>query len=142
MFVGFFGANLFAYLRNFHRSFESEVACYSSNFGNKLQLMVGKGKEYRFTSNFDILWLFISRKTELRCKMAKSPQIAERPLVSQSRGREQQTHSGDEIGWVQGFYGREFHVRLQSTMYLPLEDKFYTIVIFRNGIYLSVASKS
>ena len=42
----------------------------SSNFGNELQMMVTIGKEYGFTSNFDILWPFTRRKTELPRKMA------------------------------------------------------------------------
>ena len=40
--------------RNFHHSFENEMACYSPNFGNDLQMMVAIGKEYSFTSNFDM----------------------------------------------------------------------------------------
>ena len=31
--------------RNFHRSFENEMACYSSNFTNKLPMMVDVGVE-------------------------------------------------------------------------------------------------
>ena len=30
------------------------MARYSSNFGSKLQMMVGTGKEYGFTSNLDM----------------------------------------------------------------------------------------
>ena len=40
-------------LGNFHRSFKNKMACYFSNFGNKLQMMVGIGRECGFTSNFD-----------------------------------------------------------------------------------------
>ena len=36
----------------FHHSFENEMACYSSKFGNKLPMMVGIGKIYRITLNF------------------------------------------------------------------------------------------
>ena len=34
-----------ANLGNSHRSFKNEMARHSSNFGNKLQIMVGIGKE-------------------------------------------------------------------------------------------------
>ena len=57
---------------NFHRCFKNKMARKSSNFGNKLQMMVGIGKEYGFTLNFDMLRSFTSRKTELRPKMANS----------------------------------------------------------------------
>ena len=60
--------------RIFHRSFENEMA-YSSNFGYELQMMVGIGKEYGFTLNFDMPWLFTSRKMELPRKMANSQSI-------------------------------------------------------------------
>ena len=50
----------------------NERAFYSSNFGNKLQMMVEIGKEYRFTLNFDMPWPFTQRKRELLCKMANS----------------------------------------------------------------------
>ena len=53
-----------------HRSFENEMACYSSNFGNQLQMMVGIGKEYGFTLNFHMSRLFNLPKTEYRRKMA------------------------------------------------------------------------
>ena len=58
--------------RYFHRSFENEMACYFSNFGNKLQMMAGIGKEYHFTLNFDMPRPFATRETKLRCKMANS----------------------------------------------------------------------
>ena len=48
------------------------MAPYSSNFGNKLQMMVGLGKECGFTSNFDMPKSFNPRKMELRCKMVNS----------------------------------------------------------------------
>ena len=57
---------------NFHRSFKNKVARYSSNFGNKLQMMVGRGKECGFTSNFDMPRSFTLRKSELQPKMANS----------------------------------------------------------------------
>ena len=41
------------------------MARYSSNFGNKLQMMVGISKEYGFTSNFDISRPFTPRRMEL-----------------------------------------------------------------------------
>ena len=59
--------------RNFHCSFKNEMACYSSNFGNKLQMKVGIGKEYGFTLNFHMPRLFTVPKTEYRRKMANSP---------------------------------------------------------------------
>ena len=45
---------------------------YPSNFGDNLRMMVGIGKEYRFTLNFDMPRSFASRKTELPRKMANS----------------------------------------------------------------------
>ena len=48
------------------------MAPHSSNFGNKLQIMVGVGKEYGFTSNFDMPRSFTPHKLELRPKMANS----------------------------------------------------------------------
>ena len=63
------------------------MACYSSNFENKLQTMVGIGKEYSFTLNFDMPRPFATRETKLRCKMANSQSDCRTPLVSQSRGR-------------------------------------------------------
>ena len=54
---------------NFHRSFKNKMACYPSNFGNRFQMMVGIGKEYGFTLNFDLPRLFTLRKTEYRRKM-------------------------------------------------------------------------
>ena len=51
---------------------KNEMARYSSNFGNKLQIMVGIGKEYGFKPNFDMPRSFTKRKSELRPKMANS----------------------------------------------------------------------
>ena len=50
---------------DFHRNFQNEMAHYSANFGNKLQMMVGIGKECGVTSNFDMPRSFTPRKTEL-----------------------------------------------------------------------------
>ena len=50
------------------------MARYSSNFGNKLQMMVGIGKECGFTSNFDMPRSFSPCKSELR------PQNVEQPI--------------------------------------------------------------
>ena len=50
----------------------NEMACCSLNFRNKFQMMVGIGKEYGFTLNFDMPRLFTQRKTELPRKMANS----------------------------------------------------------------------
>ena len=58
--------------RNFHRSLENEMTCYSSNFANKLQMMVDMGKEYHFTLNFNMPRSFTPRKSELRPIMASS----------------------------------------------------------------------
>ena len=44
---------------SYDRSFKNEMARYSSNFGNKLQIMVGIGKEYGFKLNFDLPRSFI-----------------------------------------------------------------------------------
>ena len=48
------------------------MARYSSNFGNKLQMMVVISKECGFTSNFDMPRSFTPRKSELRPKIANS----------------------------------------------------------------------
>ena len=48
------------------------MARYSSNFGNKLQMMVGMGKECGFMSKFYMPRSFATRETKLRCKMANS----------------------------------------------------------------------
>ena len=50
----------------------NKMACYSSNFGNRLQMMVEIGKAYGFTLNFDMPRLFTQRKTELPRKMVNS----------------------------------------------------------------------
>ena len=44
-------------------SFQHEMARYSSNVGNKLQMMIKVGKVCGFTSNFDIPKPFTTRKT-------------------------------------------------------------------------------
>ena len=62
-------------LGNFHYSFKYKIARYSSNFGNKLRIMVGIGKECGYTSNIELPRLprsFIPRKLELRPKMVNS----------------------------------------------------------------------
>ena len=74
-------------LRNFHRRFKNEMACYASNCANKLQIMVDIGKEYRFTLNFDMQWPFTRRKTELLRKMVNSLSDCRAALVSQSRAQ-------------------------------------------------------
>ena len=51
---------------------KNKMARYSSNFGNKLQIMVGVGKECSFTSNFDMPKSFSPYKSELQPKMASS----------------------------------------------------------------------
>ena len=78
-------------------SFENKMACNSSNFGNRLQMMVGIGKEYGFTLNFDIPRLFTLRKTEYRRKMANIQSDCRADLLYPRVEVEQQTHSGDEI---------------------------------------------
>ena len=57
---------------NFHRSFKNKMVRYSLNFGNKLQMMVGIGKECGFTLNFDMPRSFAPRKSELQPKMANN----------------------------------------------------------------------
>ena len=74
------------------------MARYSSNFGNKLQIMVGIGKEYGFKLNFDMPRSFTQRKSELRPKMANSPIRLPNGLLYPRVEVEQRTHSGDEIG--------------------------------------------
>ena len=46
-----------------HRSFQHEMARYSSNVGFKLQIMIKVGKVCGFTSNFDTPKPFTTRKT-------------------------------------------------------------------------------
>ena len=58
--------------KDFHSSFQHEMACYSSNFVNKLQVVAGIGKECGFMSNIDMPRPFTPRKTELPCKMVNS----------------------------------------------------------------------
>ena len=48
------------------------MARYSLNFGKKLQMMFGIGKECGFRSNFDMPRSFTPRKSELRSKIANS----------------------------------------------------------------------
>ena len=46
-------------------------------------------------------------------------------------------------GPVRGLYGnREFNLSLWSMIYLALKSRFNAIVSFRNGILVSLASKS
>ena len=78
------------------------MACYSSNFGNKLQMMVGIGKEYHFTLNFDMPRPFAREKRSYGAKWRTANQIAEQPLVSQSRGRATNSLWGRDcalLGW-------------------------------------------
>ena len=70
-----------------HRCFENEMACYSSNFGFRFQMMAGISKKYGFTLSFDIPRLFTPRKKELPRKMANGKSDCRRPLISQCRGR-------------------------------------------------------
>ena len=72
--------------RNFHRSFENEVAPYSSNFGDKYQILVEIDKECGFPLNFDMPWPFSPRKTELQ--PIKSPNVLLYPRVEE----QQRTH--------------------------------------------------
>ena len=58
--------------KNFHRGFKNKMARYSSDFRNKLQVMVGIGKDCGFTSNFNMPRSFTLRKSELPCKMVNS----------------------------------------------------------------------
>ena len=51
---------------------QNKMARYSSNFGNKLQMMSGIDKECGFTSNFDMPRSLTPRKTELRRKTVNS----------------------------------------------------------------------
>ena len=57
---------------NFRGSFKNKMTLYSSNFESKWQMMVGIGKECRFTSNFDMPKSFTPRKSDLRPKIANS----------------------------------------------------------------------
>ena len=72
------------------------MARYSSNFGNKLQLMVGIGKEYGFMSNFKMPWPFAPRKTELP-RNGEHPIRLPNGLLYPRVEEEQRLHSGDDI---------------------------------------------
>ena len=58
--------------RNFHRSFQNEMAHYSSNFENKWQIKIAIGKDWGFTSIFGIPKSFARRKPELARKKARA----------------------------------------------------------------------
>ena len=75
-----------------HRSFQNEMARYSSNVGNKLQMMIKIGKVCGFTSNFDTPKPFTTRKTVRTVDSAWN--FHADPRVE----AEQRTHSGDETG--------------------------------------------
>ena len=51
---------------------KNEMVCNSLSFGNKLQMMVRRGKECGFTSNFDMPRLFTAPKFKLLPKMTNS----------------------------------------------------------------------
>ena len=83
-----------------NRSLHNEKARYSSNFGYKLQMMVGTGKEYDFTSNFDMLRPFTPQKTELPSQNGEQPIRLQNGLLYTRVEVEQRTHSGDQIGQI------------------------------------------
>ena len=58
------------------------MARYSSSFGDKLQIKVGIGKEYGFTSIFDMPKSFARRKTELAHKKVRAKNFT--PFLSPS----------------------------------------------------------
>ena len=74
-----------------HRSFQHEMARYSSNVRNKLQMRIKIGKICGFTSNLT------SRSHLLRakpCGVDSARNFRVQPRVE----AEQRTHSGDETG--------------------------------------------
>ena len=68
------------------------MARYSSNVGNKLQIMIKIGKVCGFTSNFDTPKPFTTRKTVRTVDSARN--FHADPRVE----AELRTHSGDETG--------------------------------------------
>ena len=100
------------------------MARYSSNFGNKLQMMVGIGKECGFTSNFNMPRSFTLRKSELRPEMANSQSDCRTASCIPPRVEvEQRTHSGDEIDHFQDFYsGTGYHYSITSSMTGSITD--------------------
>ena len=51
------------------------MARYSSSFGDKLQIKVGIGKKYGFTSIFDMQRSFARYKTELARKKVRAKTV-------------------------------------------------------------------
>ena len=72
---------------------------YSPKFGNKLQIMVEIGKEYGFTSNFEMPLPFTARETELPAttQNGEQPIRLQNGLLYPRVEVEQRTHSGDDI---------------------------------------------
>ena len=85
-----------------HRSFQHEMARYSSNVGNKLQMMIKIGKVCGFTSNFDTPKPFTTRKTVR--KFRADPRVE----------AEQRTHAGDETGTSFFHFIFKYLYRLQN----------------------------
>ena len=61
-------------------------------------MVVDKGKEYRFTLNFNMPRSFTPRKSDLQPKNGEQPVRLPNGLLHPRVEVEQRTHSGDEIG--------------------------------------------
>ena len=84
------------------RQLRHEMACYSSNFATKLQMVIDVGKEYLFTLNFNMPRSFTRRKSDLwpknvAYKNGEQPIRLPNGLLYPRVEAEQRTHSWDEI---------------------------------------------
>ena len=72
-----------------HRSFQHEMAHYSSNVGNKLQMMIKIGKVL-----YVVLHRILTSRSHLPCGLDSAWNFRAHPRLE----AEQRTHSGDETG--------------------------------------------
>ena len=80
----------------FRRSFKNTRARYSSNFGNKLQMVVGIGKEYGLCRIFTCRDL-LSREIGVTAQNSEQPIRLPNGLLYPRVEVEPRTHFGDEI---------------------------------------------
>ena len=76
------------------------MARYSSNFGNKLQLMVGIGKKCSFTSSFNMPQPFTPKQNGVTAQNGEQPIRLPKGSLHLRVEVEQRTHSGDEIDFL------------------------------------------
>ena len=82
-----------AYSGHFHRSFKNKMVRYSSNFGNKLQMMVGIDNDVEFW-HADVVY---PAQIGVTAKNGKQPITLPNGFLYPRVEVEQRTHSGDEI---------------------------------------------